>query len=126
VDVFCLNAGGDVVARGEPEPGKPWQVAVRSPWDPRQTLVVLPVSDAALATSGTYERGAHIRDARTGAPATTLLSVTVLADDLVTADVLATTVLALGPEGVGWAMDRFGCTVLAIAADGRVIGAGGA
>ncbi|NBH03308.1 FAD:protein FMN transferase, partial [Amycolatopsis sp. SID8362] len=31
---FCLNAGGDVVTAGEPEPGRPWRVGVRHPEQP--------------------------------------------------------------------------------------------
>ena len=124
VERFCLNAGGDVVVQGGRAPGVPWQVGVRSPWSTAETLVVLPVHDGAVATSGTYERGAHVRDARTGAPATALVSATVVADDLVTADVAATTVVALGEDGVAWAQDELGCGVLAVRADGTVVRSG--
>jgi len=53
-----------------------------------------------------------------------LLSATVVADDLTTADVLATTVFALGPAGVRWALDAGARGVLAMDAAGRVLGAG--
>lgn len=101
---FCLNAGGDIVARGGPEPGEPWQVAVRDPGDPQKVLAVLTVRDGAVATSGTYERGAHVWDGRTGSRDVPFVAATVVAADLTVADVLATTVLAMGEDGPQWAM----------------------
>ncbi|HWE89409.1 MAG TPA: FAD:protein FMN transferase [Pseudonocardiaceae bacterium] len=117
---LCVNAGGDVLTMGEAEPGRPWRVGVRHPERADRMCVVFEVGDAAVATSGGYERGAHILDGRTGAPATELLSLTVLADDLTTADATATAGFALGAEGVAWAADQPGCLVFAIDADHRV------
>ena len=111
---FLLNAGGDVVARGEAEPGQPWQVAVRHPDDPMAVLVTLEVRDGAVATSGTYERGAHVWDGRTGSRDVPFVAATVVAADLTVADVLATTVLAMGEEGPAWAMAHGATAVLAL------------
>lgn len=121
---FCLNAGGDVVVSGRPGEGRPWNVGIRSPFDPSAMLAVLAVTDAAVATSGAYERGAHIVDGRDGSPAAGLLSATVVADDLTTADVLATTVFAMGPDGVEHAMTSGARGVLAVDASGRILTAG--
>lgn len=113
---FCLNAGGDVVARGEPEPGRPWQVAVRDPADPDTVIAVVALRDGALATSGTYERGAHVWDGRTGSRDVPLVAATVVAADLTVADVLATTVLAMGQDGAQWALAHGAAAVLAVPA----------
>ncbi|WP_235500556.1 FAD:protein FMN transferase [Leifsonia sp. Root227] len=138
---FCLNAGGDVVvgdgpggvgSQGDGQGGdgegvaavEAWNVGVRTPTDPAAMLAVLSVSNAAVATSGAYERGAHIVDGRTGAPATGLLSATVIADDLTTADILATAVFALGPAGIDWAVLRGARGVLALTDAGELLGAG--
>lgn len=121
---FCLNAGGDVAVAGSPDGGRPWNVAVRSPESPDELLAVLEATDAGVATSGAYERGAHIVDGRTDAPATGLRSATVVADDLTTADLLATAVFALGPHGVRWALGHGARAVLAVAADGTPLGVG--
>jgi thiamine biosynthesis lipoprotein len=122
---FCLNAGGDVVVRGEPEPGRPWQVAVRNP-DGAATrpLAVLAVHDQAVATSATYERGQHLWDGRTGQAAVGLTSVTVVADDLTWADALATAIFALGPHGVNWATEQLDCRVLAWSTSGQLLNGG--
>ncbi len=111
---FLLNAGGDVVARGEAGPGQPWQVAVRHPADPMAILATLEVRDGAVATSGTYERGAHVWDGRTGSRDVSFTAATVVAADLTVADVLATTVLAMGEEGPAWAMAHGAAAVLAL------------
>lgn len=121
---FCFNAGGDVVARGCPEPGRPWHVAVRSPNGSQTPLAVLRADDQAVATSGRYERGNHLWDGRTGRPAVGLASVTVIADQLGLADALATTVFALGPDGVSWAAATFDCCVLALTDDGELMAGG--
>ena len=118
---FCLNAGGDVVTRGEPEPGRAWDVAVRHPDDPQGVLAVLSVGDGAVATSGTYERGAHVWDGRSGSRELPLVAATVVAADLTVADVLATTVLAMGEDGPAWAVEHGAATVIAVTADGRVL-----
>lgn len=117
---FCLNAGGDVITRGEAEPGVRWRVGVRHPERGDRMCAVFRVRDAAVATSGAYERGQHILDGRTGRPAGGLLCITVLADDLVTADATATAAFAQGTNGIAWAARQPGCLVFAIDARHRV------
>jgi thiamine biosynthesis lipoprotein len=117
---FCLNAGGDVLTVGEPEPGRPWRVGIRHPDRPHEVCAVLRVRDGAVATSGTYERGRHVLDGRTGRPAEGLVSLTVVAADLTTADATATAAFAMGPAGIGWADAQPGCLVYAVDAGRRV------
>ena len=100
---FCINAGGDIALRGTPEPEQPWRVGIRHPYEAhQQAMVVEVVGPVAIATSATYERGAHIIDPRTGQPTTSLASATVIGPDLGTADAYATAVFVLGPEGLDW------------------------
>ncbi len=122
---FSLNVGGDIVCAGEPEPGRPWRVGVRYPDDASRVALVLGVRTGAVATSGLYERGAHVTDARTGAAPTAWRSITVLAPDLAAADAIATAALAMGEAGPAWAAARFGCEVAAIDAVGRLFTAPG-
>ncbi|HYM84017.1 MAG TPA: FAD:protein FMN transferase [Candidatus Dormibacteraeota bacterium] len=111
---FLLNIGGDIVCAGEPAPGQPWRVGVRDPEDGGRISLVVGVRDGSVATSGLYERGAHIADARTGQVPAAWRSITVLAPDLATADAIATAALAMGVTGPAWAASRFGCEVAAI------------
>jgi len=98
----CINAGGDVRVRGNPVPGKPWRIGIRHPWLTHQLCWVLEGTDLAVATSGTYERGYHVIDPRTGAPARELRSVTVVGPDLGPADAYATAAVAMGLPGLDW------------------------
>ena len=63
---------------------------------------VLEVSDRAVATSGDYERGDHVRDPRTGRAASGLRSVTIVGPRLAFTDAYATAVFAMGLKGLTW------------------------
>jgi thiamine biosynthesis lipoprotein len=115
---FAINAGGDVVVRGEPRPGAPWRVGVRHPADPALVAAVLEVRGGAVATSGLYERGPHIRDPRTGAVPRDLASVTVVGPRLGEADAWATAAFAMGAEGPARVARQPGLGVLALDARG--------
>jgi FAD:protein FMN transferase len=94
---FAIDAGGDLYLGGCNPQGEPWRVGVRHPRDAQALLGHVQVSDAAVCTSGDYERGDHIRDPRTGAPCTSVASVTVVAPSAMLADALATAAFVLGP-----------------------------
>jgi thiamine biosynthesis lipoprotein len=98
----CVNAGGDIRARGLSGSGAPWRVGIRHPWEADKLSWVLAISDQAVATSGTYERGDHVFNPRTGEPARGLRSVTVVGPDLALADAYATAALAMGEAGIAW------------------------
>ena len=117
---FALNVGGDVVCAGGSAPRAPWRVGVRHPSDPGRIALVLGIRDGAVATSGAYERGEHIVDARSGAAPVAWQSITVVAPDLATADAIATAAFAMGERGPAWAAGRPGCEVAAIGADDRL------
>ena len=117
---FVINGGGDVVVAGEAAPGQPWRVGIRHPFAADRTAAVLGLVDAAVATSGAYERGAHIVDPQTGRPAVGLLSATVVAPSLARADALATAVFAMGSTGPRWFAARGGA-LLAITSDQQVL-----
>jgi thiamine biosynthesis lipoprotein len=118
---FCLNAGGDVIARGRPAPSRRWRVGVRHPTDLEALAAVLAVEDLAVATSGHYERGAHIVDPHTGAPPSGLLSVTVVGPDLALADAYATAAFAMGADGPAWTAGLTGYDAMCVTSDHRVV-----
>jgi len=98
----CVNAGGDIRMRGRNADGNPWRVGIRHPWQADKLSWVLALSDGAVATSGSYERGDHVINPRTGKPAHGLRSVTVVGPDLSLADAYATAALAMGESGITW------------------------
>jgi thiamine biosynthesis lipoprotein len=114
---FCLAAGGDMVCLAGPA-SAPWRVGVEDPRDPTRVVAVVPVRNGAVATSGLTHRGAHITDARTGRVPSAVASVTVVADDLVRADLDATAAFALDEDAATWLADR-GVAGVVVWADGR-------
>lgn len=116
---YFVDAAGDVRTRGERAEGEPWRVGIRHPWERDKVVRVVLATDLAVATSGTYEKGAHVVDPHTGRPATDLVSVTVVGPDVVEADVLATAALAMGPRGLRLVEGRPGYEAYAIGPDMR-------
>jgi len=101
-----VSAGGDVAGFGERPTGGAWIIGIQHPRLPEQLFGALPLNNAAVATSGDYERyfeldGVryhHLLDPATGSPARGLTSVTVLAPTCAEADAWATAVFVLGLE----------------------------
>jgi FAD:protein FMN transferase len=118
---FAVNAGGDVVVRGFPERGDVWRIGIQHPWERRRLASTIGVTGLAVATSGGYERGEHVVDARTGQAACGLASVTVVASDLATADGCATAALALGRDGMAWLAQRGDVVAMGITDERRVV-----
>jgi thiamine biosynthesis lipoprotein len=112
---WMLVAGGDILTRGTLG-GLPWRAGVVDPDDRGALLCAVELAGrrTALATSGTAERGEHIW--RTGDSRTPqrYRQVTVLADDVVTADVLATALVAGGPERCPDLLEGFDIEVLTV------------
>ncbi|MFQ5901462.1 MAG: FAD:protein FMN transferase [Thermodesulfobacteriota bacterium] len=100
-----IKAGGDIRVQGTKE-GRPWKVSIKHPRDKNKLLGRLSLSNISISTSGDYERFFikdgiryhHIMDPKTGYPAQGCQSVTILAPDTMTSDLLSTTVFVLGPE----------------------------
>jgi thiamine biosynthesis lipoprotein len=118
---FAISAGGDIVARGGPEPGVDWRVGVRHPDRPDRVAAVLRARDLAVATSAAYERGGHIRDPRNGRVPGGVRSMTVVGPSLTWADAYATTAYVMGHGGLDWIAAHDGYAALAITWDDQVI-----
>jgi thiamine biosynthesis lipoprotein len=118
---WAIDAGGDVLV-SPTAPGEEWPVGIVDPADRAALLggVRLGARRRAVATSGSAERGDHIWT-RPGEGPTPFLQVSVAADDIVTADVLATAIVAGGPAGLDACADRFDIDVLAVHRDGSLL-----
>ena len=108
-----VDIGGDVRCFGLPPKGKDhWLIGLQDPNSAIEgiegggLLLVLKITNAAVATSGDYQqfvliegkRYSHIMDRRTGTSAEGLSSVTIIADNATDADALATSVSVMGAE----------------------------
>jgi thiamine biosynthesis lipoprotein len=100
---FIVNAGGDIYASGISAGGQPWQIGIRHPRDHSEILTWLRITDAAVCTSGDYERplaagdGHHIM-VPGGGSACSAVSVTVIAPTAIVADAFSTAAFVLGPQ----------------------------
>lgn len=119
---FCVNAGGDVLARGDAAPGRPWQIGIRNPFDAHTLAGVVSAHDLAVATSGAYERGEHVIVPHTGRPPDGIASMTVVGPNLTWADTFATAAFAMGIRGVDWvARELEGYEACAISVDRQLV-----
>ncbi|MEI6648973.1 MAG: FAD:protein FMN transferase [Actinomycetes bacterium] len=97
-----INAAGDLALAGGLVDGKPWSIGIRHPEEAHTVVKVFEITDGAIATSGTYERGAHIRDPHTGMIAIGARSASVVGPDGGLADALATALVVSGKDGAAW------------------------
>jgi len=116
---WTINAGGDILTNGA-SGELVWGVS--DPRDASTLLCSIIVRNPrrAMATSGSAQRGDHIWLGASTAPAT-YLQVSVVADDIVTADVLATAIVAGGRDTLDLVTDRWDVDVLAIDRDGAMV-----
>jgi FAD:protein FMN transferase len=115
---WCLSAGGDMVCATPDPDAPPWRIGIEDPHDPRRVLALVPVTNGAVATSGTAHRGQHLVDARTGRPPEGVASVTVIAGSLTWADIDATAAYARGRDAARWLETRPGRSGLVVWDDG--------
>jgi thiamine biosynthesis lipoprotein len=108
---YLVDTGGEIMAKGEKPNGKPWIVGIEKPadnWDSEQVVQTrIALRDKGLVTSGSTRkyverdgrRYSHCIDPKTGYPVEhQLLSVTVLAENSVWADALASICMVMGME----------------------------
>ncbi len=106
VPAGIINASGDLTTWGKQPDGTDWMVGITNPLNKNKVFSWFPVVDAAVATSGNYEKFvefdgikySHIIDPRTGYPATGLVSVTIFAKSAELCDALATSVFITGVD----------------------------
>jgi thiamine biosynthesis lipoprotein len=128
IEHALVNLGGDVRAIGGRSDGTPWRIGIRDPRSPDAAVATIALDDAAVATSGDYERGfdvdgrryGHVLDPRTGMPVSHWRSVSVVAPLATVAGSCATIAMLLEADG-GAFLAAQGVRYLMIAANGRVV-----
>lgn len=111
VEVYMVEIGGDLMARGIKPDGSKWRIGLEKPAheidSPQDWEFYVELLDMAIATSGNYrkyyiengQRYSHTIDPSTGYPVNhNLLSVSVFAPDAMTADAYATAFMVMGLE----------------------------
>jgi thiamine biosynthesis lipoprotein len=126
-----VNLGGDVRAVGVQANGSPWRIGIRDPRAPQRAIAGVDVVDAAVATSGDYERFVvvdgvrycHLLDPATGMPVAHWRSVSVVAPLCVVAGSLATIAMLLEARGEAF-LAAHNAAWLAIDAGGALLRSG--
>jgi FAD:protein FMN transferase len=124
-----VNAGGDTRFIGDRR-GKPWIVGIRDPDDRNAPPVVrLPITAAAISTSGDYERffdegGVryhHILDPKTGKSPHVVRSVTIIGPTATRTDALTKSVFVMGvPKGIEFIDTLKDVDCIAVTPDRRI------
>lgn len=113
---FYIDLGGDIYAGGVNCEGYAWRVGIIDPRDKTNILDIVELSNAAITTSGNYEKyyeingekWSHIMDPTTGYPQKDVISATVIAPTAIDADVLPKALCVFGePKGTAL-IDRLG------------------
>lgn len=105
---YLVEIGGEVRARGSHPDHRSWRVGIEKPLEASRDLqVIVQLSDLSMATSGNYRnfywkngrKVVHTLDPKTGYPEhNSLFSVSVIAQDCMTADAFATAFMVMGRE----------------------------
>ena len=114
-----VNAAGDIASSGGLGDGTPFRIGIADPFAPLRLAEIIELTGA-IATSGTYERGAHLIDPRSRRPAARAASASVTGPDLGLADALATAVAVAGPSGLTLIEALDGYEALVISFDGAL------
>ena len=124
---FLVEIGGEFVGSGIQPNGQPWWVDLEPPPGLSPRPLRIAAHGVAIATSGNYRRFVaadgrtlgHTIDPRTGWPVDNgIVSVSVIANDCMTADGWATALTVLGREAGLALADREGLAVRMVMADG--------
>lgn len=107
VEHMMVEIGGEIVCRGVNSRGEVWKIGIDDPVSNGNMTAAIAINNRAIATSGDY-RNYYIRDGKkyshtlnphTGYPVEhSVLSVSIIADDCMTADAYATAFMVLGLE----------------------------
>jgi thiamine biosynthesis lipoprotein len=96
-----VNAAGDIASSGRMPAGQAFRIGIADPAAPRRLAAIVELTGS-IATSGSYERGPHLIDPRSGQPAARVASATVTGPNLGLADALATALAVAGTDGLAF------------------------
>ncbi len=109
INNYMVEIGGEVRAKGQKNNGQPWTIGIENPLYPAKLQTKLTLNNRAMTTAGNYRNRfeangqifSHIINPKTGEmEQSAILSVTVFADDAITADGYDTAFFVMGLDGV--------------------------
>lgn len=94
---YYVEAGGDIQVAGTNKENKIWRIGIQNPFNLKQNIKIVTLSNQGIATSGTYLRGQHIRKITDD-----IVSLTVIGPNIYEADRFATAAFAMGKKGISF------------------------
>lgn len=119
-----INGGGDIIARGVNEDGKPWRVIFEHPTDPTMGIGEVNIDGMALACTSPSRRKwrnrHHIVDPKRELPADEMLAVYTQAQAAILADAYSTALFVLGYERAKELLVDLPIEAMLVGKDGKV------
>lgn len=97
---FYVEIAGDIEIAGFNSENKKWSIGIRNPFNKKENVKILYLSNVGIATSGTYERGYHIYNPKEKKQVDEIASLTVIGPNIYEADRFATACFAMGEKGI--------------------------
>jgi len=116
---YFVDASGDIQSAGVNSHGAPWRVGIRNPFNDAEIVKIVTPRGRGIATSGTSARGQHIYNPHAAGDLEEIVSLTVIANDVLEADRFATAAFAMGRDGIGFIEQTPGLEGYAIDRDRR-------
>jgi thiamine biosynthesis lipoprotein len=99
---FYVEIAGDIQAVGKNAKGESWKVGIQNPFNPKEIIKIVRISNKGIATSGNYQRGEHIINPKTKIAAAEIASISVIGPNVYEADRFATAAFAMGEKGINF------------------------
>ena len=97
---FSITIAGDAEVVGKSEKGNMWEIGIQNPFNSKEIIKVIALTDKGIATSGNYIQGQHIYNPITKTMANEIASMTVIGPNAYEADRFATAAFAMGENGI--------------------------
>ncbi|RIL10488.1 MAG: hypothetical protein DCC75_04240 [Proteobacteria bacterium] len=128
VTYALINLAGDVRAIGPQADGSPWRVGITHPRKEDSVIKVVDLFSGALATSGDYERYfevdgkryCHILSPKSGMPANSFQSVSVLTDSCLVAGTISTITMLKGEAAGLDYLESLGVNYIVVGTNGNM------
>jgi len=121
---ICVNAGGDLWAKGVNEKDELWKVGFEHPTDPTQAIGTVEVDGLALACSSPSRRQwrdrHHLVNPKTGEPAKDMMAVYTQSSSVMEADAYATALFVMGYEQAKDSLEKFPVEAMLISPKGAI------
>jgi thiamine biosynthesis lipoprotein len=101
---FYVEAGGDIQVSGKNTQNKPWKIGIKNPFNVKEIVKSVSLkNNEGIATSGAYERGAHIYNPKNRQQQLAeIVSITVIGPNIYEADRFATAAFAMQKKGINF------------------------